>query len=338
MFLLLVPASAAGASRVAKAAATALKRLSYELDDTELQELLRRVLAGHVAIDSHTAVVAALEDSQLATANALWWAKLLGTAAALLAAGGACLHLNRKRRIADLQAELLGLPMQLRRATLAEQDARVSCREARHEVLRLRSELTHTTDAKDSAEGELNTLAAAQDLSQLQPAFDDAMAQADATNTPLLSAKLFDALAVFARDLGAADLQATARARTIKASNGNFQRRVRDAQAHSRILESLGYKLVGDAKGGSWQMATHVFEARRAAKFFPYCAARLSERCGSVCSRLADDLALKFLEIVDARRDGILQGSVAIEWTEFDRNTAGAITMQVLKMGLTLTS
>jgi len=97
MFLLLVPASAAGASRVAKAAATALKRLSYELDDTELQELLRRVLAGHVAIDSHTAVVAALEDSQLATANALWWAKLLGTAAALLAAGGAWLHFTRKR-------------------------------------------------------------------------------------------------------------------------------------------------------------------------------------------------------------------------------------------------
>ena len=59
------------------------------------------MLAGHVGIDAHTAVedsqLDALEDSQLATDNALWWAKLLGTAAALLAAGGAWLHFTRKR-------------------------------------------------------------------------------------------------------------------------------------------------------------------------------------------------------------------------------------------------
>ena len=320
-------------TRARKAASAALRRLrraeELQLDYDDIDSLAQQALAGFGPRDEAPSEVDGWR----------WWARLLGTAAVILASWSAWLYYT-KGQLADLQEKQLhdvdvavakADRLQIR-ATLAEKDARAKSSEVcvlQAALAESKQALAATKVALDRAESELAALAAAESHSALQPAFDDAMAQADARNTTILAAKLFDTLAIYARDLSSSDKKAAARARTINAGNAAFQRRVRDAHAHYHVLEALGYQHVGGDTGGSWTMMEPVFEARRGANFFSYCAARLGERCASICGKLAAELGLQFC---DGLRRGLNPRDIVV-WADFDSATAGAITMQVLKKG-----
>jgi len=319
-------------TRARKAASAALRRLrraeELQLDYDDIDSLAQQALAGFGALNAPSEV-----DGWR------WWAQLLGTAAVILASWSAWLYYT-KGQLADLQEKQLhdvdvavakADRLQIR-ATLAEKDARAKSSEVcvlQAALVESKQALAATKVAQDRAESELAALAAAESHTALQPAFDDAMAEADARNTTVLAAKLFDTLAIYARDLSSSDKKAAARARTINAGNAAFQRRVRDAHAHYHVLEALGYQHVGGDTGGSWTMMAPVFEARRGANFFSYCAARLGERCASICGKLAEELGLQFC---DGLRQGLNPRDFVV-WADFDSATAGAITMQVLKKG-----
>tara|TARA_B110001452_G_scaffold163200_2_gene136034 strand:+ start:2203 stop:4146 length:1944 start_codon:yes stop_codon:yes gene_type:complete len=313
----------------------ALRLLRVELDEDsstgeyDVYKLLDLVLAGHVPIGEHEHVERALEWAQTEAADARWWVKLIATLAlGALGVGGYLWRTQRRRSIAHIAQlqerleEAEAAPRRLRHVEQAE-------REARQQVSELRTQLKAATQGRTKAEGELSRLAAAEDLSKLQPSFDDAIAQAETTNIPILSAKLFDAVAVFVRDLGGTDKKKAALARKINVSNENFKRRVADAHSYSRILAAIGYSRVGTATGGSWQMAEHVWEARCAAKFFQHCAARLGDACATLCRRLSEELGIKFLEQTGPKS----RGTIPISWEDFDTDSAAAIATQVLKKG-----
>ena len=98
--------------------------------------------------------------------------------------------------------------------------------------------MSATSTLYSQAQSELSALATSAALSELQPPFDDAVAAVESSNTLILAARLLDALAVIARNLGSSDAKVAQGACRLNARNPNFKRRISDAHGHSRPTTS----------------------------------------------------------------------------------------------------